>query len=139
MLTLLKIVIFGGSTVITPSPVNITESPILIEFEKPLSAITEGASINIDVTPHITSQGFSKEFKEIDEKFPEGCVKAKLISKKGEIVTLMHSSGRLGGKVKFLNLGSESGIPTGIKYVSIEISSCRKINNTVVTWYNYSK
>ena len=139
MLTLLKIIIFGGSTVITPSPINISENPILIEFEKPLSAITEGASINIDVTPHITSQGFSNEFKEIDEEFPKGCVKAILKSKQGEIVTLIDSDGRLGGKEKFLNLGSESGVPTGAKYVSIEISSCKQINNTVVTWYNYSK
>lgn len=139
ILTLLKIILFSGSTVITPVPIDIGREPILIEFEKPISAITKGASVNIDVTPHISSQTVSDGFKEIGNTFPSGCVIATLRSKQGEIITLSKSSGRWGGKKKMLNLSSESGTPTGIKYVDMQISSCVEINNTVITWYNYSK
>ncbi|MFL0807361.1 MAG: hypothetical protein K6L60_08750 [Oceanobacter sp.] len=139
ILTLIKIILFGGSTVLTPTPVDIRSEPILIEFEKPIDAITKGASINIDVTPYISSQIASDGFKEIDSTFPSGCVKAIVKSKKDERITLSKSSGRWGGKKKMLNLRSESGVPTGVKFVTMQLISCKEINNTVITWYNYSK
>lgn len=139
ILTLIKIILFGGSTVLTPTPIDIGNDPILIEFEKPIEAITKGASINIDVTPQISSQTVSEGFKEIDSIFPNGCVKATLKSKQGEAITLSKSSGRWGGKKKMLNLSSESGTPTGVKFVNMQLSSCKVISNTVITWYNYSK
>lgn len=124
---------------ITPNSIDIDEEPVHIVFEKPVSAITESASINIDISTYISSTNASEGFKEIDSAFPVGCVKAILLSKQGESITLSKSSGRWGGDKKMLNLSSNSGTPTGVKYVSMKISSCEKINNTVVTWYNYSK
>ncbi|MEW8300238.1 MAG: hypothetical protein AB2712_15485 [Candidatus Thiodiazotropha sp.] len=138
MFTLLKIILLGGSTIITPNPIDIGQEPILIKFEEPISAITSGASINIDITPYISSVNISDGLKEIVNIFPSGCVVANLNSRKGEVVTLSRSTGSWNGEQKMLNLSSEIGVPTGVKYISMQLSSCKEIKNAVVTWYNYS-
>ncbi len=130
---------FGGSTLITPSPIEIGNEPIFIEFKKPVKAITGGASINIDVTSYISSENAIDGFKEIDSTFPEGCVIAVLKSKNGTNITLSKSSGRWGGEERMLNLKAETGVPTGVKFVGIQLSSCKEMSSTSVTWYNYSK
>jgi hypothetical protein len=131
--------LFGGSTLITPSPIDIGNDPIFIEFKKPVKAITGGASINIDVTPYISAENVIDGFKEIDSTFPEGCVIAVLKSKNGTDITLSKSSGRWDGEKKMLNLKAKAGVPTGVKFVGIQLSSCKEIGSTSVTWYNYSK
>jgi len=139
MLTLIKIILFGGSTLLTPNPIDIGHEPIQIAFEKPLKVITKGASINIDVSPYITANNVFDGFKEIESSFPEGCVIAVLESVDGKKIVLSKSSARWGGDNKMLNLKSNIGVPTGVKFVGIQISSCKAISDTNVTWYNYSK
>ena len=139
ILTTLKILIFGGSTLLTPEPIDINTDILTIKPESSIEAITKGASINIDVSQYIYSEKMTDGFKEIKEKFPQGCITATLISEKGVKVVLSKSSGRWGGSTKMLNLHAADGVPTNIEFNKIELLSCKEIQNTKVTWYNYSK
>jgi hypothetical protein len=137
--TMLKILIFGGSTLLTPDPVDINTEILAIKPESSIEAITNGASLNIDVSQYILSEKMTDGFKEIKDKFPQGCITATLISEHGEKVVLNKSSGRWGGTKKMVNLHAENGVPTDIEFNKIELLSCKEIKNTKVTWYNYSK
>jgi hypothetical protein len=54
--TMLKILIFGGSTLLTPDPVDINTEILAIKPESSIEAITNGASLNIDVSQYILSE-----------------------------------------------------------------------------------
>lgn len=136
---MLKILIFGGSTLLTPEPIDINTNILTIEPKSSIEAITKGASLNIDVSQYIFSQKMTDGFNEIKEKFPQGCITATLISEQGEKVILDKSSGRWGGTKKMVNLHAANGVSTDIEFNKIELISCKEIKNTKVTWYNYSK
>ena len=137
--TLLNILIFGGSTILTAEPVDINTKILTIKPESSIEAITNGASLNIDVSQYILAEKMTDGFKEINEKFPQGCITATLITEHGEKVVLSKSSGRWGGAKKMVNLHAQNGVPTDIEFNKIELSSCKEIKTTKVTWYNYSK
>jgi len=120
-------------------PIDINTVPISIKFQEPIKAITEGASINIEVSQYVTLDGSVNIFHEIDKKFPQGCIQAVLISESGQTTKLVERSGRLGSNRAFVNISSVKGVPTGIEFISIQLTSCQEIKNTEVTWYNYSK
>ena len=77
--------------------------------------------------------------KEIRESFPEGCVKATLISEGSHKVFLDNSFGSWGNKEKVLRLSSSNGVPTKLEFKRIELSSCKEIKNAMVKWYNFSE
>ena len=137
--TLLKILIFGGSTLLTPEPIDINTNLLTIKPDSSIEAITKGASLNIDVSQYILSEKMTDGFEEIKEKFPQGCITATLINEQGEKVVLNKSSGRWGGAKKMVNLHAANGVLTDIEFNTIELLSCKEIKNTKVTWYNYSK
>ncbi len=140
MFTLLKMLIFGGATIITPTPIDIGTDGALLNPPQEIEAITGGAALYLDITSHISADDALESFKEIDKLFPKGCVTATLFSKEHEPVNLGFSGGAWGGKLAWLRLSSESGgLPTGVPFTSIKVSTCRIIKNTVVKWINYSK
>ena len=139
ILTMLKILLFGGSTLLTPEPIDINTNIFTIEPKSSIEAITKGASLNIDVSQYILSEKMTDGFNEIKEKFPQGCITATLISEQGQKVVLDKSSGRWGGAKKMVNLHAANGVPTDIEFNKIELVSCKEIKSTKVTWYNYSK
>jgi hypothetical protein len=138
LFTLLKILIFGGATVLNTQPVDIGEKPLKILLAEPVSAITPGASINISLGDQINSEDVFSAFEEISEKYPKGCVSGTLHSADGKQVQLNHISGRWNDEGGALNLSAAGGLPTDMKYVSLDVLSCRRILGTTITWYNYS-
>jgi len=139
ILTLLKILLFGGATVITPNPVDIGLQTIDIQVTENIEAITSGASLYIDITREISSDSVFDALNEIDKKYPKGCVGAVLSGKNGDKVLLDTSSGAWSNELVELRLSSQKGVPTDMPFTSIKISSCNEIKSTVVKWRNYSK
>jgi hypothetical protein len=53
MMTLLKILFFGGASLLTPNAIDLLDTTTLIQLVEPISAITEGAALEIDVSQYI--------------------------------------------------------------------------------------
>ena len=118
---------------------DISNVPITITPEKSFEAITSGAGINIDVTRHTEATNVFDAFDEIKTKFPKGCINAILNSKESPPVSLTEISGRWSDKQVAVHLTAVEGVPTGIDFNSVEITSCKKLNGVFVKWVNYSK
>ena len=124
---------------VTQDPINIgTEGVELAPAEK-IEAITGGAALYIDITSYISADNAVDALREVEKRYPEGCIKTVLSTNSGQLVTLDSISGAWGGDNTQVRLSSSKGVPVGVEFTSIKISSCTEIRNTVVKWINYSK
>jgi len=139
VINLIKVMIWGGTTLLTPEPIDVHLDIARITLKKPISAITAGASIKIDITKYIKATGVVASLKEIDENFPDNCISIKLISTDQEPVVLSKQYGGAGNDSAAVYLASQSGIPTGLKFHAIEISSCKLLESINIEWINFSK
>ncbi len=140
MITWIKIFLFGGSALITPEPIALGIEPVEVEFTHPVEALDDHASFNINVSEHVMSDHFQEFTKEVSAKFPEGCIIVLLFSNESDPVLFNQPSVTWNhpGDVS-VNLKSADGVLTGKKYTSLRISSCRDIERSEITWYNYGK
>ena len=140
MLTWIKIMLFGGSTLITPEPVAIGVESAEVVFSEPIKALDKHASFNVKVSEYVESEHFQDFTREVNSKFPEGCIKIRLNSKGSDPVLFSKRSVTWNNpRDVSVNLKSEDGVPTDRKYTSLIISSCNEIKSTKITWYNYGK
>ena len=139
VINLIKIMLWGGTTLLTPEPIDINLDITKITFKKPISAINAGASIKIDITKYIKVTNTVASLKEIDEIFPDNCVSIKLVSTSNKSFTLSKLNGGVGNKSAAVYISSQSGVPTGVKFHSLEISSCKLLESINIEWINFSK
>ena len=140
MLELIQIVLFGGNILVTPEPILVDTEPRLIAIQKPLKAINCSASFNVDISEHITTSKYPDPIREAEAKFPQGCLNITLTSKDGKIANFSKSSVTYGSPTSVsINLKASSTFDESIKYSSLIITSCRRINAAKITWYNYGK
>jgi len=139
MLIFLKILFFGGVTTLTPNSINLGDKEIRLALKEPIEAITSGASIIVDVSEHINAKTVTDAFKEIDIKYPNGCIVAKLISNDSKEIILSESSGAWANDNISIHLRAKNGIPTDLEFNLVEIKSCKSIVGTNLKWRNYTK
>src|SRR5690606_11377888 len=97
-------------------------------------------SFNVDVSEHITTSRYPDFIREAEAKFPQGCLNITLTSKDGKIANFSKSSVTYGSPTSVsINLKASSTFDESIKYSSLIITSCRRINAAKITWYNYGK
>jgi len=140
VLELIQVVLFGGHRLITPEPILLDTESKIGAIQTPLKAINCSASFNIDVSEHITTSTFPDFIREAELKFPQGCLNVTLTSKDGKIANFSKSSVMYGSPTSvYIKLKPSSAFDESIKYSSLNITSCRKINAAKITWYNYGK
>lgn len=138
MFEFIQIILFGGNLLITPEPILVDTEPRSITIQEPLKAINCSASLNIDISEHITTRKYPDFIHEAEEKFPQGCIRISLISNDGKIAEFTKSSVTYGSPTSVsINLKAASFFDERIKYSSLIITSCRRINAAKITWYNY--
>jgi len=81
MKTFFLLLFFSKSVLLTSSPVNLGASWTEIELKKPISAITGGASLQVDVTKQV---GYTTDFEALMKIIPDGTITAELIPEKGD-------------------------------------------------------
>jgi hypothetical protein len=86
MIEIIKILLFGGQTVICSNPPIINSDHLEFVFEQPLKALNCSASFNVDISEHITTNNFQEFTNEAESKFGEGCIKIHLKGEDGETV-----------------------------------------------------
>lgn len=134
MKTLLLILFFGKWVLLTPEPVDLTEKWIELTPKKPISAITGGAAIHVDVTQEI---GYVPDFGKLKIIIPPHTVTAELIPETGPPISITNTSYTYSDKEVALIVDGAGSMPTDIKFKKVRIRSSRHIKRASVTWRNY--
>ena len=125
---------------LTPAPVTL-ENVITFVPKEPLSAITTGASLEIDVSNILTKsqkEGIPEFRERVGKLFPANTLSASLVQENGEETSLLYSGSHLfNNKSTMLSLYSESGVPTDQKFVKVVVKSKIKLEGVTIRWKNY--
>ncbi len=140
MFDFIFILLFGKVVFLANISVDV-QGTFSIDLEKPISALTPGAKIEIDVSSMINYEPGSsvKEFrKKVKEMFPPGSIQAVLVPIKGKDLTLEYA-GNFGFNRQevMIYLDSSSGVLKGKKIKKIIIFSSVKIQDAKLFWKNY--
>ena len=119
---------------LTPYPVNINEHGVEIVPQKPISAIMQGATIEIDVTNYIKPD---IDYIVAQKIFPKGSVNAVLELADGIKIPLTNNGVAMSNTYSRLILVGD--IPAKINILKISLKSKLTINGAGVYWKNYSK
>jgi hypothetical protein len=137
ILTFLKILLFGASIQLTSSPVDINTTLLKLEAPEPLDVVTTGAHLLIDITKNVKSGDLLEARNDARSKLPEGCVKAILISKDNQAYKFSNQGVSWSQGEVQLSLISKGALETDLEFVFVELSSCKAIRGTRITWVNY--
>lgn len=136
------ILFFAKSVLITPEPVDIINSTTFT-FGEPISAITSGAHVRIDVSRSVGAEVDLADIvgvlEHLDQNFPNGSVTATLTTASGKTKILDVCSGSTNGKNAELILSSSSGIPTQTGFIKLQIDSSIDLLGVTVKWRNHQK
>ncbi len=141
MLDFFTILFFSKTTLLTPEYVDVGISPDRYELtlNKPISAITRGAGIEIDVSKTILADGASSILQireEVAASFPKGSITATLIGKGGEIQLTYQGNSMIGANSVRLDL-SNVGIPTNQKFERLVLVTEVELASVKIYWRNY--
>ncbi|OQW85721.1 MAG: hypothetical protein BWK72_20865 [Rhodoferax ferrireducens] len=136
------ILLFGSFVAITEQPIDLVTGANNVPLGAPISAITHGASLFVDITSKIPKDEVTIELsrKWVEKNVPPGCLKAVLRGENAVVVPL-EFNGALSfepGKV-FLILASAGGMPVRQDFKSLSLTSCVPLSRVVVYWQNYQK
>lgn len=137
ILTFIKILLFGASVQLTSTPMDIDTVTLKLEAPKALDVVTSGAHLLIDISSNINANDLFEARNDVKSKYPEGCVKANMITRDKEVY-VFSGQGILWakGNVK-LSLSSKVELETDVTFTKVELISCNPIRKAKVTWVNY--
>jgi hypothetical protein len=137
------ILLFSEWVQLTPLPVDISES-MTITPEEPLSAITPGAAIHIDLKAFapavgIRETGITESLEMLGQQIPLDGLGGYLVTKDGSRIVLDNGFFSLQDDQAWIVLGSRSGVPTGIDFAELTIESRVEIRDVRIYWKNWSE
>lgn len=136
------ILFLGKSLVLTPMPIDLADE-VTLELGAPVSAVTSGAHLRIDVTRSVPSSIDLADVVDVLDylagQFPAGSVTATLTSDTGAAQVLDEIGGSSDGKTAELIVSSAAGVPTGIDFSRLKIVTTVPLTAVTVTWQNYKK
>lgn len=141
MMEFLRILFFAKTVLLTPEPINLL-GDVELRPREPLTAITAGASIEIDVSSMITKprqESVEDFYRRAEAMFPSGAAEAKLLTKdKREVVLNYDQRGiAFSNDTVFLVLSADGGVPTDIEFEIVRLTSRIELQSVKVTWKNY--
>ena len=134
MKALLMMLLLSKTLLLTPIPIDLSNTWTELTPKKPLKAITGGAGIYIDVTA-LVSKDTSAE--ELQKYFPSGSIVARLVDKKGyEFLMVNEQAYSTSDEEIRLILLNDSPTPTDKKFVKVFIKSKKPFSNVKIIWKN---
>lgn len=134
------ILFFGKSILLTPDAVTLFGESSFI-LQKPIKAVTSGASINIDISSLVKwdeREGIAEFRRRAEKKFPGMMVEAWLFKENYEIVKFIYKGNILFNKeIAKLDLTSNNEVPTDVEFKKIKIFSQIKLEHVNIYWKNY--
>ena len=148
MKTFFLLLFFSKTILLTPDPVALTNSWLEISPPKSFSAITEGASIMIQVPVEDSRiKGIDKDsdiFSQLSRMFPPDTIEAILTdSNRNDIILSKRDFSISDFNLTredsiWISLTTKSGlIPTNVDFVSVKVRSDSEINNVKILWKNF--
>ena len=141
--------IFGKMILLTPNPIDIYQDWVNIELKKPVSAITEGAMVNVELESnrHFSDTVKAQEniSKYLKGLYPDDSIEAVLTTKDNKIIQLTNTGFYTSGyseseNIKVLiKLTGQPRIPTDMEFTSLKIRSMNRLEKVLVHWKNFSK
>jgi hypothetical protein len=136
----LRILFFGGSTLLTPDPIDVSESWVELSPPEPLEAITPGATIQIQLKNSVLIQPDALgRMAAAEQQYPANCVRGRLVTAQGSQVEISNLSTAVSSDATFLVLSREGGIPTSDEFSRVSLRATCELKGVVVTWRNYSE
>lgn len=141
MKTFLLILFFSKTVPLTTDPVTIS-GEMAFQPSETLSAITRGASIQIDVTKmlpqaNIEASGIQGAQRLIEERIPAYGTRARLISDDGTEIVLNDYGIALSHEGGWVSLSSRTGVPTDLEFTKVIIESSVELTDVTIYWRNY--
>jgi len=143
MLDFIFILFFSKTVLLTPDFININsnEKNHILNLNKPINAITSGASIQIDITKMLlysVKGDIIKTRKSVSNMFPDGSVEAILSTHKGDISLKYEGGSLISNDNVRLALYSEN-IPTDTAFNVVTLKTSVNLEKIKVYWKNYKK
>ena len=141
MKTFLLILFFSKTIPLTTEPVTII-SEMTIHPDEPLSAITKGASVKIDISKmlpnaNVKSSGILEAQALIEERIPYRSTRARLITEDDTEITLSDYGIALSNDGAWYSLSARNGVPTDLEFTKVIIESSVELHDVQVFWRNY--
>ena len=133
------ILFFSKTILLTPDPINL-HGRLELAPDKPIEAITSGASIQVDVSSMVGWNGKEDILvfrKKISDLFPLGTIKAKLVGKGKEVTLSYHGDHQFNKDHVMLSLYADNGVPSSVEFTKVIIESSIELNGIKVYWKNF--
>ncbi|WP_108649825.1 hypothetical protein [Dongshaea marina] len=130
--------IFSKMVLLTASPISIFDGVYSIYLDKPISAVTSGASLQLDVTSMVLGVDFNDILeirREVKRLFPSGSISANLIGRGVNTELLYDGNTFIGGRKVYLSL--TGNIPVSTEWNRVTIDSDINLKNVLIEWKNY--
>lgn len=136
----LRILLLGKTVLLTPAPIDLF-GEVELNLQEPLTAVTTGASIEINISSMITKprqEGILEFRRRIKEAFPPGNIEATLTGKDTQPVMLRYDGASAYSEHEvILILNADGGVPTGFEFERLIVTSRIKLKSVTVSWKNY--
>lgn len=136
------ILLFGSFVALTERPIDLVAGVNNIPLRAPISAVTHGASIFVDITSMIPKDEVTIELSRrwVEKNVSAGCLKAALQADNAGLVALEFKGGSSfePGKV-FLILAAGGGVPVRQDFRRLSLASCVPLSQVMVYWRNHQK
>lgn len=141
-MNLLWILLFGSIAPIVETPVDLIAGANEIPLQKPISAVTSDATLQVDISALIPRDELTLDLsrKWVEKNIEPGCLKAALKGQGGASVGLdfIDASSFEPGKT-FLILSNQADIPVFEEFGSLTLTSCKPLKRVALYWKNYQK
>lgn len=139
MWTFFKILLFGGSTVLTPLPVDVGTDWVTITPSEHLEVITDGAGLVIDLGDRFGKANILARIEKASKSYPDGCVHARLIDTAGHEIQISNRGAGASNTDTYVYLTAPAGISTGKVFSKIQISASCQLTAVKLLWKNFSE
>lgn len=143
MLNFLIILLFSKTILLTPNFIDIDKGDnYVLNLNESISAITSGATIQIDVSEMVLTGGKKMDILEIHRAvlgmFTGYSIEAELIGERGGI-TLTYQGSILVNNDSAILVLSGNDVQTGIEFGAVAIKTNAKLERIKIHWKNYKK
>ncbi len=136
--TFFLILFLSKSVILTPDPISVGDGEVELSLGENISAITTGATLQIDVSTMIdldSKSGVVQIRKVAEAQFPSGTISAILVNDENSMIPLTYFGGILvnDGSVR---LSLEGKIPLETEWNKVVLKSDLELREVSIVWLN---
>jgi hypothetical protein len=139
----IKILLLAKAFLLTSHPIDIKPDSA-VTFSKEISALNPGAAVHVDVSsmmPRSAMVDISTTRQWVPSHIPRGSLKATLYCPEcnGNVHLTFNGHTSWDGKTMRVILDRKGGVPPGVKFTKVEVSSEVELRQVLVQWVNHGK